>query len=470
MDRSIAVPAPNFELTLSHWDRIFPPTHSKRILCFNLPENSNKEKIVDSLHIALHHTVQRIPFLAGALVPRPEDEGKRPWIRTISSSGAAYLDVKDLSDQLSFEYFAKANFDQQLFDADQLCSCPQVAYVQDEPVDVCRFRINFIDGGVLLVIQILHTIIDGRGVTDCIKLFADNFRKAQSGELSHPLEMTKTLYTSDRATLVSANGVQGEIENHPAFTTSLSISGRFVGVENGCHTFHMSAQALVDLKKAATPEYTVESKDWVSTGDAIAALIWRSIMLARHRAGLLPDNATVVLTQPLDIRAMLDLPEPFFGNGYYITRPSLPLSKIADPINGLVTAACTLRADIKSMTADKFRDFLGVVGRTAEERPVLLSTMGDAATSAVTYSSHFGFNIHELDFGPAFGDGRVKAFRHPARGTMPGAVIVMPRLRDGGCEFMITEQLDTLKYLAEDELFSRFTREDIIVNGHEKSL
>ena len=470
MDRSIAVPAPAFELTLSHWDRIFPPTHSKRILCFSLPKNSNKEQIVDYLHIALYHTVQRIPFLAGALISRPEDEGKRPWIRTISPTGAAYLDVKDLSDQLSFEHFAKANFDQQLFDADQLCSCPQVAYVQDEPVDVCHFRINFIDGGILLVIEILHTIIDGRGVTECIKIFADNFRKAQSGELSHPLETTKTLYTSDRAALLYANEVEGEIKNHPAFTTSPSASGRFVGVESGCRTFRMSGQALVDLKKAASPERTVGSKDWISTGDAIEAFIWRSVKLARHRAGRLPDDATVVLTQPIDIRDMLDLPVPYFGNGYYITRPSLPLSKIADPIDGLVTAACTLRADIKSMTADKFRDFLGVVGRTAEQRPIFLSTMSDAATSAVTYSSHFRFNIHELDFGPAFGDGRVKAFRHPRRGTMPGAVILMPMLRNGGCEFMITEPLDILEYLAEDELFGRFTKENTVLNEHEKSL
>ncbi|KAL7787166.1 putative enoyl-CoA hydratase/isomerase family protein [Trichoderma ceciliae] len=444
MNKSIAIPAPPFELTLSHWDRVFPPTHSKRILCFSLPEDANKQQIVDHLHIALHHTVQQLPFLAGSLVPRVEDGGKRPWLRTISSTGAAYLDVKDLSDELSFSYFADSNFDQQLFDADQLCSLPKVAYVQDEPVNVCRFQANFIDGGLLLVVQILHTIVDGRGVTDCIKIFAEHFRNAQSGTLGHPLETTKSLYSLNRTTLLSANGALGDIENHPAFTTSPLVSGKFVGVENGCHTFRMSAEALVALKKAATAQPGTEDEVWISTGDAIAALIWRSVILARYRAGLLSAEATVVLTQPLDVRAMLNLPEPYFGNAFYITRPSLPLSALADTENGLRTAARTLRADIKSMTGEKFRDFLGLAGRTAIGEPIRLSTMGEAATTAITYSSHFAFNIHELDFGPAFGDGRIKAFRHPARGTMPGAVIVMPRLQDGGCEFMVTEQLDTL--------------------------
>ncbi|KAL7803492.1 transferase [Trichoderma aethiopicum] len=461
MNRSIAVPAPPFELTLSHWDRVFPPTHSKRILCFSLADDANKEQIVDQLHIALHYTVQELPFLAGSLVPRAEDEGRRPWLRTISSTGAAYLDIKDLTDTLSFSYFADSNFDQQLFDADQLCSLPQVAYVQAEPVNVCRFQATFIEGGLLLAIQILHTVVDGRGVTDCIRIFAENFRKAQSGAIGHPLERTASVYSLDRNALLSADGAIGDVEKHPAFTVSPLVSGKFVGVENGCHTYHMKAEALVALKKAASLQAGgTGDGTWISTGDAIAALIWRSVMLARHQAGLLPDDATVVMTQPLDVRALLNLPEPYFGNAFYITRPSLPLSVLADPEHGLGVAAKALRADIKSMTGDKFRDFLGLAGRSALGEPIRLSTMGDAATTAVTYSSHFAFNIHELDFGPAFGDGRVKAFRHPARGTMPGAVIVMPRLQDGGCEFMVTEQPETLKYLAEDELFSLYARKD----------
>lgn len=161
MNKSIAVPAPPFDLTLSHWDRTLPPTHSKRILCFALPKDANKEQIVDYLHIALHYTVQRVSFLAGSVIPFSEEEGDRPWLRNISPKGAAYLDVKDLSEQISFHDLAESKFDQQLFDADQLCFLPKVAYVQQEPVDVCRLQANFIDGGMLLVIQIIHTVIDG---------------------------------------------------------------------------------------------------------------------------------------------------------------------------------------------------------------------------------------------------------------------------------------------------------------------
>ncbi|KAH6723202.1 hypothetical protein BKA61DRAFT_6782 [Leptodontidium sp. MPI-SDFR-AT-0119] len=140
--RSIAVPAPPFDLELSYFDRILPPTHSKRILCFSLPQGVDKERIIDQLHIALHYTVQRVPFLAGYIVPFSEEEGNRPWLRNVSSQGSAYLDIKDLTNSMSFEALATANFDQELFDADQLCSLPQVAYIQEEPVEVCRVQVN----------------------------------------------------------------------------------------------------------------------------------------------------------------------------------------------------------------------------------------------------------------------------------------------------------------------------------------
>ncbi|KAF2120201.1 putative enoyl-CoA hydratase/isomerase family protein [Lophiotrema nucula] len=459
MNTSIAVPAPPFDLVLSHWDRTFPPTHSKRILCFSLPKDANKEQIVDHLHIALHHTVQRVPFLAGSVVPFSSEEDDRPWLRNISPEGAAYLDVKDLSEKLSFQGLADSQFDQQLFDADELCSLPQVAYVQREPVDVCRIQANFIDGGLLLVVQIVHTVIDGSGVTECIKLFSESFRRAQAGELGHPLLKTESKYTEDRTTLVSGNGLPGAIENHPALTTSAFAHGKIFGIENACHTYRISHEALIALKQAASPQHPKDNNDWVSTGDAIAALIWRSIMLARHHAGHLPAESASYCGQPYDCRKLLGLPGSYFGNAMYIFRSALQFAELSKPEEGLRAAARAIRADVTAMTVDKIRDMVAFMERTSKESHTRLSFMEDLASSAIIYTSHFGFNIHELDFGPAFGDGRIKAFRHPARGTTVGAVIVMPKLIDGSCEFMITEQPDTLRYLAEDPVFQRFTND-----------
>jgi methylglutaconyl-CoA hydratase len=457
MDKSVAISGPSFNLKLSYWDRTYPPTHSKRILCFALPANVNKEQIVDQVHIALHHTVQRVPFLAGSVVPNSDEEGNRPWLRNISPNGHAYLDVKDLSGQISYADLAQANFSQDLFDAEQLRSLPKVIYIQQEPVDVCRFRVNFIQGGVILVIQILHTVIDGTGVTECVKIFADQLRKAYAGEIGHPLQTTKEKWVSDRTALVSGEGRSGAIENHPAFTTSAFAHGNITGVEQACRTFRISRDALVDLKKAASPEFPLDAGDWISTGDAIAALIWRSILVSRHHAGALSADAVAKFAQPVDCRKLLELPEPYFGNAFYIMRSDMPFDALRDPQTGLRTAARLLRADVKAVTADRIRDLVAFMERIRLESHTRLSFQEDLASSAIVYTSHFKFNIYAMDFGPAFGDGRVKAFRHPARGTIIGSVIVMPMCSDGSCEFMITESADTLRYLETDDLWTRYT-------------
>ncbi|OKL59532.1 hypothetical protein UA08_04990 [Talaromyces atroroseus] len=459
MDISIPIQGPPFDLTLSHWDRLFPPTHSRRVLCFRLTPDADKYQIVNWLHIALHHTVQRVPFLAGSIVPFSSEEDNRPWLRNLSPNGSAYLDVKDLSGELNYDKLAATNFDPSLLDADKLCSLPRVAYVQDDPVDVCRFRANFIDGGLLLVVSIIHIVADGRGVSEIIRMFASNLRKAQAGKLGHPLERSTSTYISDRTLLVTGNIISGNIDRHAAWTASnFNAHANIADVETSCRTFRISVQALSTLKKTATAT-SDGADDWVSTGDAIAGLIWRSIMTARHRAGLLARDATTHLTQPVDCRSHLRLPEPYFGNTLYMTKASVPFSIFKDPEIGLCKAARMVRADIQAVTADEFRDLVGYAERTEKESHTRLGIIEDLPTGGLILTTHFKFAMHQIDFGPAFGDGHISAFRVPAKGSMAGAVYVLPQLPDGSCEFVVTESMSTLKYLLEDEFFARFAAE-----------
>jgi enoyl-CoA hydratase/carnithine racemase len=466
MDTSFAIECPPFEVKLSHWDRILPPTHSKRILCFSLPSNIEKEKVVDYLHIAFHHTIQRVPFLAGSVVPFSSDQGGRPWLRNIVPEGSAKLIVKDLSDELSFSYLEKLSFPQHLLKTEQLCPLPEVGYFKNERVDVCQFQANFIEGGLLLVVSIIHNAADGRGVTEIIKIFSEELRKAQSGETQYPLHPRTELYRSDRTAVVSGDGNPGNIENHAAWTSSPSNAhSQIHNVENSCQTFRISANALADLKKILDAS-SQGSTDWFSTNDAISGFIWCSIMIARHRAGILDTNALTHVAQPLDCRAHLKIPMPYFGNVIYMAQSSVPLSKLMDRESGLATAARALRAEIKAMTGTKFRDLIGYAERTELEAHTRLKIIEHMSTSGIILTSLYKMDLHAMDFGPLFGDGYIKALRLPARGTQAGAVIVLPKVPDGSCEFMVTEQESTIKCLMEDPFFSRFTQLEDTISGH----
>ncbi|KAH8887960.1 putative enoyl-CoA hydratase/isomerase family protein [Thozetella sp. PMI_491] len=466
MERTFLVPCPPFKLQLSHWDRNLPPTHSKRILCFSLSPDVDYQRVVDYLYIAFHHTIQRAPFLAGSIVPFSVEEGGRPWLRNLVSQGSARLEVKDLSRELSFAELERSNFSQNLLNTEQLCPLPNVVYISEEPVPVCAFQANFVQGGLLLVVSIVHIAADGRGVTQVIDIFAKELRKAQSGESRFPLEQREDVYHSDRTALITGNGVHGAIENHAAWSSSASNAHpKIRDVDNFCQTFRISAKDVLELKRVATAP-PCGSEAWISTNDAISAFIWRSIMLARYRAGILAGGAITHLAQPIDCRALLRLPDPYFGNAIYVTKTSMPLALLADGQSGIAEASRVMRADINSMTAEKFRDLVGYVERTERDCHTRLNILEDLPVSGILLTSHFKFAQHEMDFGSIFGDGHMKALRLAAKGTIAGAVVVMPRLQDGSCEFMITEQPKTIQCLLEDEMFTRFTREGGPSNNH----
>ncbi len=466
------------------------PLYSKRVLCFPLLNNSDErnERIAHLLLTALRSTVEEIPFLAGSVVPFSEDQ---PWLHDLRPHGAAHLEIKDLSQEIKFLDLRKAHFASSLLDTEQLCPFPEPVYVRDGPIDVCRLRANFVDGGLLLVVSIIHTVCDGRGITEVLKLFAYNFRKAQTGEPTSRStvheDTRKQPFSFDRAAILSGNGLPGAIENHPGWTAS---PPRFHGGSGKpktlCTTFHISSDSIRALKKAASssspsssafsavnisnpPEnketHPSDQAASISTNDAIAALIWRSIMVARHRAGILSGDATTHFCQAVDCRTRLGLPEPYFGNAIYGIKTSLALPHLAfapesfdgAQIPGLQVAARAIRAEVNAVTADKFRDLLGFVERTDTEVLTRLSVLDDLSVGSILFVSYFRFEMHELDFGEALG-GKMEAFRLPSRGLLPGMPVVLPRLPDGSCEFVINEQEKVMEFFAEDDLFRRFAR------------
>ncbi|KAL9119511.1 MAG: hypothetical protein Q9187_003939 [Circinaria calcarea] len=464
------------------------PLYSKRVLCFPLPNTNNEynENIVHLLFAALHSTVEELPFLAGSIVLFSKDQ---PWLHDLRPQGAAYLEVKDLSQDIDFLNLRKAHFSPLLLDTEQLCPFPEPIYIRDGPIDVCRMRANFVRGGLLLVVSIIHTVCDGRGISDILKLFADKLRKAQIGELTSlstgPEKKPRQSYSFDRTFLLSGNGFPGTIENHPGWTASpLKFHGGSASTKTLCTHFHISSDSLRTLKQVASSlspsssasaainishppdgqriQYPDQATS-ISTHDAIAALIWRSIMFARHRAGVLSGHIITHFSQAIDCRTRLHLPEPYFGNAIYGVKASLAFPHLvpatdsfdASQILGLQAAARAIRAEVNGATADKFRDLLAFVERTDMEILTRPSVLEDLSIGSILLVSYFGFEMHEIDFGKALG-GKIEAFRLPSRGLIPGMPVVLPRLPDGSCEFIINEQEEVTRFFAEDEVIRRF--------------
>ncbi|KAL6712720.1 hypothetical protein ACLMJK_009743 [Lecanora helva] len=473
MERTYEIPCPPFDLGLSVWDKRFAPLYSKRVLCFALPEN-NKEsnaKITQLLVEALRNTVEELPFLAGSIV-RPNKA--IPWLHDIRAEGATRLEVRDYTQEISFADLHKDHFPSASLNSQKLCPFPRAVYNRDEdhPADVCRLRANFVDGGLLLVISIVHTVCDGSAITAVLELFADKFRKAQTGELApHATSnghTAKPIYVFNRTSVMHGNGGQGAIENNPwVATTPVKRPLFFPDTKTICTNFYISKESLIRLKNAASPPLSTPpttnghhvsdsqaTVPYISTLDAVSALIWRSIMLARHHAGIIPWEKPTNLICPVDMRSRLDLPVPYYGNAVTGHMSTLSPAELGTP-SGLKTAATAIRTGITNSTPDRFRDLLDLTKRVSSHSYVRMSLVEDLMGSGMFMTSYWGYKMHELDFGEALG-GRMEAFRLPSAGLIPGMPVVLPRLLDGGCEVVVSEGEEVMRALEGDEVWRGF--------------
>ena len=233
------------------------------------------------------------------------------------------------------------------------------------------------------MVSIIHTICDGRGITELLKVFADTFRKSQAGELtSRSIDEEKKpeyFFCYDRTSVLSGNGHLGTIENHPAWNTSLHKTvDDFASKKTGCTIFHISSDLLPSLKQTAAPSLKAAPRALrISTHDAIAALIWRSIMFARRRTGIISDRILTRFCTAVDCRSHLNLPTPYFGNAIYTIKTNLPIPQLAPApaTDGfdiyaaleLQNAAYNIREMVNGVTGDTFRDLVAFAERTEEE-------------------------------------------------------------------------------------------------------
>ena len=182
-------------------------------------------------------------------------------------------------------------------------------------------------------------------------------------------------------------------------------------------------------------------------------------MLARRRAGIILDLVSTQFCTAVDCRSHLNLPTPYSGNAFYAIKTSLPIPQLApapatDGIDivaalELQNAAYNIRKMIKGVVA--FAEY-------TEELVTGLSVWDDVMVGSLLLISYFCFEMHELDFGNALG-GKIEGVRLPSGGLLPGMSLVLPRLPDGSCEFMVNEEEEVMKSFREDDWFRKLASE-----------
>jgi hypothetical protein len=458
-DHNALIPGPSFHVDLAPLDALHPVHYSRRLLIFRCDSSTERAAQLAALKSGLQDLVSRCPILGGIISPLPPDEAHdvhEDW-RTILPGQGLELAVRDFRTKLvSFAELERANFPPVQLPYDLLVPVPQ-NISNDRPYAACKIQFTAIEGGTIITLGHSHTVADGVGTNELMRIFSEATRLAQEDKKEISANEGRSPATGstigdNRSMLRNiTTDITFNIQHHPAYTLHESH-------EDPAHPFkapspefpvllHISATNLAQLKcDASTPDATP-----ISTHDALVALMWRSVLLIRSKRSAqsqaMPASTLGSMFMPSDARRQLNLPSSYIGNAVYQLTAALPLGTLFSP-SGLQAAASAVRAAIVAATPTVVHSLMAETNK----RWLPWAFLGSYSTTGMGMGTDWtSVEVYSQDWGPAFGP--LARYRYPGE---EGTNCVMPKLPNGGAELFVSVMPREVEMLRGPEGFGKY--------------
>ncbi len=328
LDHTVLIPGLSFHIDLAALDARHPVHYSRRLLVFRCASSAQRDAQLAAFKAGLQALVLRCPILAGIVAPLPPDvasDGQQDW-RTIVPDRGLELIVRDLRTAMpSFEELEAAEFPSLHLPYDLLMPIPQ-DLGNDLPFAACKMQFSAIDGGTILTFAMSHSVADGTGMNELMRVLSQETRFAQDHSSESVANEVRSMVVTagmgqDRSVIRNMSSeMVFSMEQHPAYRWKTTPPANAPPLEPApTHPFEatspeipvllrISAADLAQLKADAT----LPGAPPISTHDALSALIWRSVLLIRSRRSALAQNlpASTIgsIFMPSDARRHLNLP------------------------------------------------------------------------------------------------------------------------------------------------------------------
>lgn len=305
---------------LTPLERIGPKGYLRYVFPFQLAENYNLDEVSTILKTGYNALKQRIPVVACEAVPDTDSEqaGVLKLQRLANSDNEDFV-VKDLRDSNTFPHHYSSLKDKAFpvsaFDGDILCR-RSVWPSPGQKLPTSLVQANFIRGGLILTWCILHMVGDGKSFYIWTKVWADECCRAytQTPEAQTPVTLPEAIW-HDRERIMNPSGRNtGLLKDHPEYTlllfTPTGVPPKLLSPTHRGQIFYFSPAALKALKAEAAPDRATVSSDqsWISTNDALSALLWRTLMAVQSPLETLDGDPVSVLSIAIDGRQRTDPP------------------------------------------------------------------------------------------------------------------------------------------------------------------
>ncbi|KAL4897020.1 transferase family-domain-containing protein [Aspergillus ambiguus] len=451
--------------SLTALERIGPKGYLRYVFLFQLPEEYDLRKISDTLKQGYTALKQCFPVVGCEAIP--DKDSKQAGVlklQMLEEGDVEDIVVKDLQDSYFCTYpeLKSKGFPVAAFD-DTLCR-RSVWPSPGERLPTSLVQANFIRGGLILTWCILHMVGDGTSFYTWMKVWADACLRAQSAEASDalPLQLHRAIWDDRERIMKSSGRNEGLFENHPEYTvlpvTPTSAPPKMISPHHCGQIFYFSPTALKKLKEDASPIYATEPTDqkWISTNDAVSALLWRTIMAVQSPIDTLDGDPTSTFNIAIDGRQRTDPPVHPETQGcfleYVVTSASIRqmLSKMS-----LADIAISIRKAILRANSQYTDDIVTLTEKLDDVNRLIPTAFLDVPGFNCIQTSWVNFKLYDLNWGQLLGD-KIDSVRSPRVGVINGLQVVLPSPPGGGMEVLVGVEDRCLERLLEDPMWLKY--------------
>ncbi|ROW07895.1 hypothetical protein VMCG_03518 [Cytospora schulzeri] len=472
---------------LAELGAIEPKLYVHMIEVFSLPADANKEQVLSNLTQGLSRTLAEYPILTGTL--HFDNEAKRIAAKKGPSSSVA-LHVKEAgpgSDIESFSFLEKHDFPVHLLDASKVLP-PNVVGVfpvpgQDlssEGPPISAFQVTFIQGGVILAFAVTHQVCDGPGCEVLFRTWSRHTNAISKGTASGtPVSIPEHNILRAKGEPVSQAEWEKIGERFPTFKARdgppAPPPADFKMPTVKARVWHVSKSNLQKLKTLASAPLPAGSPHagnsdinapggWVSTYDALLALLWRTIVRAKQPLLQPAPTAVSKAVHAVNARKRADPPMSDDYIGVAVTLPQSPHLTVADVLDAPLEAtvpllARTVRAATNLVTPSYVADLERWALSARDTRWVELDMHWVLGLDCMAFDWHTNKAYDEHDFG--FGLPAALRWPHP---QFEGFFFVLPTRSskgnaDEGYEIMLGLEESCYARFEKDEELLRYAEQ-----------
>ncbi|KPM36549.1 Trichothecene 3-O-acetyltransferase [Neonectria ditissima] len=425
--------------------------------CFPVADPSAYPTIISTLEKGLERLSENFPWTAGQVVNEPTPDGGSGVYKIKPLDSTPRLLVKDLRDDPAaptWDGLKRADFPMRMLDEAVVAPRNTLpvgpGYNPSDPEPVLLLQANYVDGGLVLTVNGQHGCMDMTGQGEVIRLLS----KACSGDAFTEEELTvgnfprKGVIPLLDESYTPGSELDAQIVQPPPVSDS-KPSPPPPPPQATWEYFSFSGASLSALKSEASKSANI-STGFISTDDALSALIWQCVTRARLPR-LNPADETK-FARAVDARGFVGAPKAYPGLLQNMMYNKSTLQQLVDEPLGIV--ALKLRAELEPTSLrHRTRGLATLMDRSPDKSMFNISASINPSAD-VMLSSWAKINCYELDFN--FGLGKPESVRRPRFNPFECLMYLMPKKLDGEISLGISLREEDMERLKADEEFSKY--------------